>query len=65
VHTWLWSQPKAFFADWIRRLVNHSTICIEKRGWLVVQKCYILHLSQTVVHKIMNIFIAFFHCALY
>jgi hypothetical protein len=32
VHTWLRSQPKTFFADGIRKLVNLNTICIEKRG---------------------------------
>jgi hypothetical protein len=29
---WLQSQPKTFFADGFRRLVNCYPICIEKRG---------------------------------
>jgi hypothetical protein len=31
VHMWLQSQPKSFFADRIRRLVNCYKICTEKR----------------------------------
>jgi hypothetical protein len=30
VHTWLRLQPKTFFGDWIRKLVNCYTICSKK-----------------------------------
>jgi len=33
MHTWLRSQPKNFFADWIRRFVNRYTIYVEKEKY--------------------------------
>jgi hypothetical protein len=41
-----------FFTDGIRRLVNCYTICVEERGDYV-EKCT-LHLSQIVVHEVIN-----------
>jgi hypothetical protein len=32
VHTWLRLQPKSFFADGIRKLVNFYTTCSKKVG---------------------------------
>jgi hypothetical protein len=53
--TWLRSQPKTCFADGIRRLVNHYTVCVEKRADYV-EKWYSSHLLQSVVHKVINSF---------
>jgi hypothetical protein len=36
--------------DGIRRIVNHHTICVEKRGDYI-EKLYTLHLSQNVYMK--------------
>jgi len=33
VHLWLRSQPKTFFADWFRRLVNRYKTSIERMDY--------------------------------
>jgi len=42
---------KTFFADGIRRLAHHYTVCIEKRGDYI-EKWYALKMSQIVVHEV-------------
>jgi hypothetical protein len=37
VHKWLRDQPKTFFVEGIRKLVDRWTKCIEKEGDLLVQ----------------------------
>jgi hypothetical protein len=37
VRTWLWSQPKNFFADGVRRLVYRYTTCFEKNGVIMLR----------------------------
>jgi hypothetical protein len=64
MHTWLWSQSKAFFADVIRKHINHYTICFKKGGWLC-WKWYALHLSQIVVDEVFSKFTSLVDCALY
>jgi hypothetical protein len=32
VHKWLHDQPKTFFVERIRKLVDHWTKCMEKEG---------------------------------
>jgi len=64
-HTWLWSRSKAFFADVIRKHINHYTVCLKKRGCDYVQKRYTLHLSQIVVDEVFNKFTSLVDCASY
>jgi hypothetical protein len=49
------SQRKTFFADGVRSLVKYTL----KKGGNCVEKWCILHLSQTVVHEIVNRLISF------
>jgi hypothetical protein len=42
---------KTFFADGIRRLAHHYTVCIEKMGDYI-EKRYTLQISQIVVHEV-------------
>jgi histone-lysine N-methyltransferase SETMAR len=32
VHTWLCDQPKTFFSDGIKKLVEHCIKCVDKQG---------------------------------
>jgi histone-lysine N-methyltransferase SETMAR len=32
VHTWLCDQPKTFFSDGIKKLVEHCKKCVDKQG---------------------------------
>jgi hypothetical protein len=54
VHTWLRSQPKTFFEDGIRRLVNRYIVSVEKRGDYAEKRCT-LYLSQIAVHEVINL----------
>ena len=53
------SQPKTFFTNGIRRLVNHCTICLEKRG-AYVENWHTWNLSQIVIHTVINKFTLLF-----
>jgi hypothetical protein len=35
VHAWLTAQPKTFFSEGIRKLVQRWTKCVEKQGGYV------------------------------
>jgi hypothetical protein len=64
MHMWLQSQQKTFFADGIRRLVDHYTTCFGKRAHYV-EKLYTLYLPQIVVHEVINKFTLLFDRALH
>ena len=53
VPTWVSVQRKTLFDAGLKRIVNCYTICFEKRGDYV-EKWYTLHLSQSVVHEVIN-----------
>jgi hypothetical protein len=55
MHKWPRSKLETFFADGISRHLNVYTICIGKRGHNVEKWCTV-HLSQIVVHEVMNQF---------
>jgi hypothetical protein len=38
-HAWLVSQPKTFFPEGIKKLVNHWTKCVAKEGHYVEKLC--------------------------
>jgi hypothetical protein len=59
MHTWLPSQPKTFFADRIRRLVNSYTICVEKKKGVIMLINDTLHLLQAAEHELINQFTLF------
>jgi len=56
VHTWLRSQPKNVFADWIIRFVNSYTIYIEIKSVDNIEQWHPLHLSQVAAHEVINKF---------
>jgi len=52
VHIRLRLQLENFFADGITRLINHYTICVKRGDYY--EKLYTSHLSQNVIHKVIN-----------
>jgi hypothetical protein len=40
VHAWLTAQPKTFFSEGIKKLVQQWKKCIEKQGDYVEKLCY-------------------------
>jgi hypothetical protein len=43
VHKWLRDQPKTFFVEGIRKLVDRWTKCIEKEGDYVEKRTYLFN----------------------
>jgi hypothetical protein len=64
VHMWLWSQPKTFFADGIRRLVSCYKIYAEKRSDYVKQITHFIFVTDCCTWS-NNTFTPVFDSALY